>query len=354
MTLIIGLNFSNKLYLAGDTRLSRSVGTNEPIRIDNILKLSPVWCREIKTQSFFNNDSIAMAVAGDVAFATYLYQVVVKALNERKLNTDIRIFADEILPFIQEMTNEWLKTKPYMGCAIIFSGMTQNRKKKISVEKIKKLIDIFNRQVEKDRPGKERFLKETLPNDPTWQQLASKIKKDTGKSVVEMLSAGETPTIAEWIRKAVDTNSDEIDMPDSLIVGIDIRPKEGILKKEVAEWGEFIAYGAGLTQNDLSESLVSTLDLSHVKEEKESPYLFEGAIITTEIKSIATERNIGSIGGSVMLMPTLSNGKIELMGNGLIEQNGVPGLAMMGHHVPLIPFHAIRTAPEPSNEKAEM
>ncbi len=350
MTLVVGLNFSHKLYLAGDTRVTRDNGQSRQY-IENILKVVPLWGKEILDQKFFDNNSISLAVAGNVSLASYLYEKIRTALNNREISSDIRTFSEQILDLIQKMVDIWLKDNPHANCALLFSGMVQDRHKRISKQKLSELIDLYNERVAQDKPSREKFIKEILPNDPTWQAIDQKMRMEAGKSVVESLEEGDKPIISKWIQDAIDKNSDEIEMPDSLVLGIEIRTRAGVLKEEVAEWGEFIAYGASLTKDDLPKDLLAALELSHVKDETKGPHLFEAALISQSISDTAKKKGIQSIGGTVVLLTTLSNGKMLIQGKDLKQQDGKFVLELYNRIVPLIPFHKF---PKPTNANLEM
>ena len=136
MTLIIGLNYSNKLCIAGDSRVTRSMPNGQVMYIDNILKLSPLWGKEIKDQSSFNEDTISIGVAGSVTFANYLVQNIKQLLNEGKIGTDIRDLNNQIEDVIRSLTDEWLKENSFKktNAALIIAGMTKNRRKRISTK----------------------------------------------------------------------------------------------------------------------------------------------------------------------------------------------------------------------------
>ncbi len=153
MTLIIGLNLSNKIYLAGDTRVTTTPITqpSEKTYIDNILKLDLVWGDTVHPQLKHDGNTIAVAVAGDVEFATYLVKRIKEDLNRGRLNSDIRIFAVEIENRVKVFVNDWLFTKDYRHCCLLFSGMVKHRlNKRIPAEKLEELIRIYEKKLRRN------------------------------------------------------------------------------------------------------------------------------------------------------------------------------------------------------------
>ncbi|MDB5238953.1 MAG: hypothetical protein JWO00_288 [Candidatus Parcubacteria bacterium] len=347
MTLIMGLNFSHKLYLAGDTRVTRTEPGKEPISIDNIAKIVPIWGKQILGQAFYDKNTIALAVAGDLHFASFIKEKVTNALNKKELNSNIRVFSTQIKEYLRTATDEWLLDHEYSNCALIFAGMNLRARKKISQEKLDELLAQHEQQREKDKPSRDRFIKEVLPTNPTWQAMEAKLLQQRGKGVEEMIKEGDIPKISPWIQKAIDEKTNEIDMPDSLIIGIEIKPHQGIFNQQEAEWGEFIAYGAGLTKNDLNQSMMAVLEFSHIKEE-DNPRLLEGAILTSEILDTAKNKKIGSIGGTVLLYSLEMDGQMRISGKDVKFNNpGEPiSLKLMGQDVPLIMFHQYPKIPK--------
>src|SRR5574343_807875 len=150
MTMIIGLNLSNRLYLAADSRVTSFSEKNQQIigTSDNILKIMPLWGKNILDQGFFDENYISMAVAGNVEVATYFYNEITQSLKNGGLNTDIRIFYDQIDNFIKDRVNYWTLTlgKPYKNCTLLFAGISPTRNKQINLTKLQSLILTFEQE----------------------------------------------------------------------------------------------------------------------------------------------------------------------------------------------------------------
>ena len=99
MTLIIALNLSDRIYIAGDTRVTFENGTTE----DNALKVLPLI-----DIAKFPEHSIGVAVAGSVDFAAYLYHEVSAGINNEILSPDIRKLAEQIKEFSEERIINWV------------------------------------------------------------------------------------------------------------------------------------------------------------------------------------------------------------------------------------------------------
>lgn len=112
MTLVIGINISDRIYLAGDTQISNSL-TKEPLG----------HC--IKLGSFSNKDYTALiscAYAGDKRFIRFLVGKLSKACEDGILSVDIYEFKKQITDFIKDILPEAEKLKLKRKAKIIFAG----------------------------------------------------------------------------------------------------------------------------------------------------------------------------------------------------------------------------------------
>lgn len=343
MTLIIGLNLSNKIYLAGDTRVTSHNNANPKnvTRIDNILKLDLIWGNSVRPQNKYDDNSISVAVAGDVQFASFLVKGIKSALNDGSLSSDIRLLAEGAEDILRNLVDFWLAKNEYRRCCLLFGGTTKVRPKNISEDRLKKLIDLYHDKVAADKKTRAKFAGAGLENDPLLEELNKKIYRDTGKTLSQMLKEGESPTIPRYIQDAINNGQSFINTPDSLIVGFDIDSQAGI-KKETAEWGEFLSFGVKLAKENIKPYLLAALELGGGKRPEQSPHMIESVIITTEILDFAKKNKILSIGGTVVLFSIWEDGQPRIMGKDVVIENGKPlALRLNGQQIPLASFHKL-------------
>lgn len=357
MTMILGINLSHKLILAGDTRVTRRIeGRPDPIYIDNIAKVLPLWSKQNIGQAFYNKDSIALAVAGDVYFCSFLYKAIQEALQKKELSSDIREFAKQILDFIKLESDKWLMENEFSHCALIFGGISPRRNKKISLKKLGELKTEFEKEKENERETRDKSLKEALEKDPLMIAINKRIKESGRASgVLEMLKEGEKPVISSWLQEALDKNSDDIEMPDSLLVGVSVDHRKCLLQIETAEWGEMLGYGAELTKDKLETGLIAQFELTHIKEESKGPDLIEAAITRQVILDYASKKGLPVIGGEVLVFFLNKKGEITARapGFGADPKTGRSTIKIKDYQVPLATFYELAKSKDGKN-KLEM
>ena len=293
MTLVVGLNLSDRIYLAADSRATNIQNGNKE---DNILKIMPVWGRNVLDQGRFDDNFISLAVAGDIGLATFLYKKITTSIKAGEISSDIRRLLDDLdKNFFKDLVDIWLAKNPYnKSCYLLFGGLCFLRNKKISLEKLEELVSEYNNaniEYKKERPQIEELLK----IDPIFKKINEKMIKEAGKTVLQALDESSRPKIPDHILEATQKGSTQLNnLPDSLIFSVEIGIyKDGLyFKKTKAEWGQFLARGAqDIREGDLPQDLLATLELMSQRE-KNKPYLMEGAIITSTIKDIAEKNNI--------------------------------------------------------------
>ena len=156
-----------------------------------------------------------------------------------------------------------------------------------------------------------------------------------------MVKEGENPVVQTWVQKALDSGTEEIEMPDSLLVGVEIDHRLGILNVEKAEWGEMLGYGAKLTKEDLEPSLIAMLELSHLnKNPKGDAELLEATILRQEILDFAKKKQVPVIGGDVTIFFLQRTGEIQIRAPGLGTEgsNGRLTMKIRDFQLPLSSF----------------
>jgi hypothetical protein len=291
MTLIVGLNLSNRLYVAGDTRVTFSDDSFK----DDIIKVVNLCGESSPAVEGKNPNAICIAVAGDLALANFLQRNIRSALKTGLLPTDIRDLSSAISDFVRDQMDEWLKKHPYRPCCMIFGGMTMDRKKKISLENLEKLKEILKRNIAPQEELDE--VKSKLEKDPFFQELAKRIPRER---LMRPFEEPDAMVVNPLIEKAAEAEQDFIDAPDSLVFGVQVG-RSGV-SIEFAEWGEVLAYGTGgLSKDDLPEDFLAMMELSTGQLVNEED-LMEAMHVRDYILKVAKDRSIKEIGGAVTPM----------------------------------------------------
>ena len=210
MTLIAGVNLADRVYLSADTRVSRKdpqTGEYET-ETDNVLKIEIM------------NHSVAIAVAGNVDFVTYLV---------RRLRTGIMLqqpiaqLESNIERWLRDQTTEYVKTPenaPYARAKILIAVRDDDRQKQISA-----------------------------------------------KALFQMLKAQGSGNLPPWVAKAIQTPRKgdlmTLEFPYTSVFGASINYGKSELKIERSSWGQTIGYGAGrFGRAILGDDLVRMSELS--------------------------------------------------------------------------------------------
>ena len=322
----MGLNLSDRLYIAGDTRVTHSDGTHS----DDVLKLVPLLDRSI-----FPDNEIGMAVAGNVAIATFFKEKISEGLRCGSLSPDIRKFREEIKPFLEQSIVDWVNSgKPYVNCCILFGGVFKGRRKNVNLIKLQELVKDFKDSIGKDNVNLIKA-EESLKDDPIFKILDQKIKEGTGKGAMSHIEESRIPYVPKEIEDAINSGSGEINYPDSLIFSTRVEVSSKTVLIESAEWGEFLAYGDRVKKENISSGLLANLELYYAR--KKGEFIMGAAILTSTILDYASDFEIRSIGGTVIIMPIDERGA-SISGKDLVMQPQNTHLLLNGVRIPLVPF----------------
>jgi len=322
----MGLNLSDRVYLAGDTRVTHENGTYS----DDALKMTPLLDRVM-----FPQNEIGMAVAGNVALATFLKDRISKGLQERVLSSDIRKFYAEIKVFLEAAITEWVDAgNIYVNCCLLFAGVFNGRQKQIDSEKLERLIEEFKKSKKHEEDLYHKSTANIL-NDPTLKILDEKIRAAQGRGLLDLIEMSRVPEISGPIKDALERNLPAINHPDSLVFSAQIEVATKTVKMEVAEWGEMLAYGAKVKKESIPNGLLANLELWYGKKPQE--FLIETSILTTTILDYAKEHGVSTIGGTVLVMPINKKGA-SLTGKGIIFKERGTKVNINGVIMPLVPF----------------
>jgi len=245
MSLIIGINLSDRVYLSADTRLTFDVGGSQKY-LDNFLKIKPL------------SQKIAVAVAGDIQIASFIVRRIIKS-NINKDN--IREFRKDVPILIKSLADEYLRQyKELKAVCFIFAGINRGKEKMIEMRKYQKITKEFQKET-----GSSMSMKDII-----FQGLSR-----LGKGKVKVPKFLKIPTV------------------DSHVFCVKLLPQEFLV--EDISWGDFVAYGGGLTKNNLPPRFFGQFEVAGTagipKDDK--------AWLDIFLKTVAEENNIKTIGGCV-------------------------------------------------------
>ena len=260
MSLIFGVNLSNRIYLAADTRLSYFSSVNyDPDKPDSVTD-------DILKIEVLNNDTI-VAVAGSTRLARYL---ILNLKKEKFIEQGINVIKTEIVKWVASQVDVYLsKGYPYASVCLLFGGIDRAKKKVVSG---KRLIDLVKKfQAERD------------------------------------VSIGMNDTLFKGISAKPNQPNPYPELPtsDSTVFAVLSNAKRGLLKMEETEWGEYLAYGPkGFTKELLPTSTFGRFEFETGSGIKGS----DQTILTALIYQAAKTHNFATVGGSVVPMLVDSQG----------------------------------------------
>lgn len=309
MTLIVGLNLSDRLYLWADTRLTFPDWTYK----DDIIKVCCLSWMPLTYHWRLQANVLSMCVAWDLKLAKYLYQCIKSAIDGGVLPNDIRRFSGQIEDFIKTMYGEWLlKGNDYSNCCLIFWWMSGERRKKIDLA----TLALLEKSVKENVASPEKLdeVKEKLFANPVTAKLLEKIPF---KNFMSWHTEHWKTVINPLIQKAIDGNEEYLDAPDSLIFSIMISNQW--IKKEVAERGEFLAYGTHwITKNNFAEEFLARMELNIWQGNTQNDLVEVGDIRGTIIK-VGEKNGVKEIWGIVTPMVLRYNRYLEAYSHQMTE-----------------------------------
>lgn len=160
MTLILGINLTDSVYLAADTRVTRQKGERVVDMHDNLFKL---WS---------NADGVSCAVAGDAGLAQYL-------LRELRYQSFSRRGIDSVREHIEEFVyttadKYWRDKKTTTDATLMFAGSSPHKRAYIETSLVNKLIAEHTNNEDAQSELSDKFFR--------YQQIANgSIKKHRTK-----------------------------------------------------------------------------------------------------------------------------------------------------------------------------
>jgi hypothetical protein len=257
MSLIIGTNLSDRVYLTADTRLTFKNEGKENY-YDYVLKIQPL------------SNEIAVAVAGDIEMAAF----IVKELILSKVKKDnINIFRSESETLIKKIADDFFRRgNGSKSACFIFAGIDKTKKKIIN---FKKYFDIL-----------KNFQKET--SSPMGMKDIIVRGMKSGKNISDI----------------------EIPIADSKVFCYQISPNNFIV--EDVEWGDFIAYGGGLNKKHLPDRIIGQLEIAAKAPEKD--FQHDRGWLDIFAKTTAEENGVRTIGGCITTLALSENFSGMLLG----------------------------------------
>ena len=254
MTVIMGINLSDKIYIAADTRVSRIVGADIVTVHDNMLKVE-------------NIRGTVIACAGDAALAAH---IIASLRSGNLIDRGIDTLRNSIEAWIASVCEEyWQKLGRTTHGTYIFAGRSTQRRKRIPRAKMNSLLDSYFSNPELN--GKPASLKHGLANDIQ------------GKS--EQLKT----TYYDTKLFAVSVSHQGIQVDD-------------------ADWGQHLIYGpTGLDKSDVSPSDIARLEFSQ-DDEKNSSIMMLPAYFYNMVKN----RSLQGVSSTVVPLEVNQNGDVYL------------------------------------------
>jgi|SRR5581483_6019599 len=260
MTLIMGFNLSDKVYVAGDSRLSYFENGNIRVRNDNMLKVEVLP----------GTEHITVASAGDARFARH----ILKKLSGTEFSKNgIAAICGNIEEWLKPVAEKYFTTNGYTNVTFIFGGTDDNSRKVI--------------------------------NGAHWKAMANAYTGGKGaifinSAVHKALSPG----------KPVPDDDLELDAKNTVLFSVQISTA-GIQITET-KWGEFLIYGQGstLVKGDIELKDIASLELKPPLRQGDNQDGNAIALLCGIILSSAIKYNLTGVGGSVFALQNNMDGNV--------------------------------------------
>lgn len=262
MTVILGINLSNRTYLAGDSRLSYYQDGEMYVRHDNMQKVENVQ----------SSRSVTIASAGDARFANFILKKL-KIANFINGNiSDIRAALPDWLGMI---SNDYFTKYGYSNVTLIIGGSDPTKRKKVSGIQFKEMANSIT----------------------------------GGRGVIYMSSALQTIASPG---SPISDDEVELDAPDTQLFSVRIT-RSGIEFTDT-KWGEFLIYGPeGLVRDDIKPEDIAKFELDPTFRDNGSGMGNDMALLNAFIYSQAEKYNLSSVGGSVIAFANNGDGTTHIV-----------------------------------------
>lgn len=296
MTMILGVNLSNRQYIAGDTRLSNLQGDQYVVKSDNIQKVEYLSGKGI-TQT-------TVACAGDAAMAKHLIRELRKTPFIHDGASEIRLYIHDWL--IREVDN-YFTSHGFSEVTLIIGGANPNKKKEVRGERMRELATAY--------AGKQGGFMYINPD------LRKVIK----------------------LGKQIPNGKLSLDVNDMILFGVQISQSKGIEFFDT-QWGDILVYGqkAGLVRESLTDKEIAGFEFGTPNFQGESQegrdMAFVNAIVMSNIEKLGLE----TVGGAVLTFQNLPDGTtIIIAGRTDMVPLSAKQRIMRGEHVESIMTYEI-------------
>jgi hypothetical protein len=279
MTVIFGVNLSDRVYIAGDSRISdivRSADGRETVipKSDNILKVDLVK----------GDGGVALACAGDAKFAAYLINNLYKQEFSKRGIRSIRVAIEEWARFA---AHEYFLHNQYTAATLILAGSDTSQKKKVAVNRILSFARPYLEAGE--RGAMKRHLVEAL------EKYADK--------------HGDRVTSAET----------ELNISDTVLFSIKLN-RRGI---EIVDtvFGEFLLYGPeGVIKDDIEERHIGRLEYALNSDIKQ-----DIITIIAMLHQLVESKGLESVGGCIIPIGAFHDGMAYFIDGQIQRQDRLTG-----------------------------
>jgi hypothetical protein len=288
MTLILGINLTDRLYLAADTRVSRQRGDIFEKVHDNQLKVIRL------------NDHTIIGCAGKVQFVKHLTKHLVAS---ELRNMGINQIRRNIEKIINQAIDNYLssgKTYDESRACLMFAGLDEGCRKRISLKTLNSRRISFDTYLQKEFASIIESIDDGDDIDPNRLNKVNKLR--LGDLCYQ-------PVYKPIIKQALKKNSiDEegrikIDTHDGLIFKIKIAAPNPPEYFDI-NWGEYAICGSLVDLKEIPEKVIGELEFA--------PHSGEKTRDVCAIVHWITERFKDTIGGAVTVFE-MSEGKIKFL-----------------------------------------
>ena len=257
MTVILGINLSDKIYIAGDSRLSYEKDGEIYTRHDNIQKV----------ENLKGCPDISVGCAGDANFARFLHD---KMSKKPFAGSSIATLRENVVEWLKPAADEYFTSKGYSQVTLIFAGADKSTKKIVSGKRFTELANAFT--------GGKGF----VGVKPHLRAIIKPGEKVQDKNYT--LQINDTKLFSVQISR------NGIDVTDT-------------------KWGEFLIYGPeGLVKDDIGPKEIGTFEFDPTISNNGSGAGNDIALTNAFIYTLAEKYGLSSVGGSVLTLSNEHNG----------------------------------------------
>lgn len=259
MSLVLGVNLPDLLYLVADTRLTHKLN-GENFYQDNFSKF----------YSF--NEDISVVTAGNAKLANYLLR---KISSAEILTKGFIHFENNIKSFLSTSINEYLSNgNGYASVFFIFAGFDKNAKKKINSSSLGKFYS--------NPLLKKKGVQHQTMNKKIIEGLVGAILKNKNN----------LPANANF----------DVDLPYSKIIGVEINLPNEINVKGIDCFKYVMRAPEKLTEDNISQEVIYKLDQTKSSSKTGEAILCDQAtILIGLVNQLINNHKLKTVGGSIMV-----------------------------------------------------